>query len=188
MVFMIGKKFSRWARKRTLFFGMLLGVLAGMGAAHLVEQPPSVSSLAGGYMHAFPGDFSAHDLSKALLYQFAPLFVMYLGAYGKLSEPICLVVLFMRGFASGAGCLLFYRGCEKTGVFSLLFFLLCVMELLMLAFYHSCGKLSLFFSKAIEKGMKKNAVKVYTLDILFFVGMILAFYLLRGCVVNLLNS
>ena len=175
-------KNKRSGRERLLFVSALFGMLLGGLAALCIGEFPSTIELAGGYMHAFPAEYTFHSFSAALLYRFAPVLCLYLGGFGALCLLCGAGVLFFKGFLNAGGCLLLFRSCGHGEGFFFLFFLLCLIGLLDLAFYYSCSRLSLLFWEATRKRCSKKALKQYTLDLLFFTGLIFFFYLLQGCI------
>ena len=178
-------KVIRYIKNRALFFALALGTLAGIGTACAVGVLPAKEELAGGYLRVFEFSLGA-VFSRALFLQVLPVLVFYLFAFGALALPASAAVLFMRGFAGGAGCTLLFRVCVKNAAFPPLFALSCVFELTVMLLCHSCGKLSVYFSEALRKGARKRALLRFTGDLLFFAGLIFLFYLLRGCILALL--
>ena len=162
-------------------FGALLGLLC--------RHEVTISLLAGGFAHSFPGNFSADALAKAVLWQMLPLLIMYYSAYGVLVRPTCLAVLALRGVLCGYNCLLFCRCTEFSHPISIL--LLCLFLLfegLTLSLHASFAHLASSFSIAVRKGKGRNSALRFTGDLLFFYGLILFLYILRGCIVALMNS
>ncbi len=168
---------------------MLAGALCGVLFSLTLKEVPEICAFAGGYMHAFPAKFSGKALFEALLFQVFPTVLLYLGAFGVLAAPMGTAVLFARAFIGSAGCAFIYKSCMSSNghISGFLFFLLCAAEMLTMTFYHSSAVLAVAYSKKMGDGGKGERLFAYTMDALFFLGLIFIFYLLRGCVVLLLS-
>ncbi len=162
-------------------FGALLGLFC--------KQEVTLSLLAGGFAHSFPGSFSADALAKAVVWQMLPLLLIYYSAYGVLVRPTCTILLALRGVLCGYNCLLFGRCTDFSDPIGILLFCLFLLfEGLTVSLHASFSHLASSFSVAVCKGKGKNGVWRFTGDMLFFYGLILFLYILRGCIVALMNS
>lgn len=167
-------------------FGMAIGgLLAGCSTKEL-----GAGAFAGGFAHAVPGVFSYADLISAALWQFAPFGVLWYAAFGALLRPTATVVIALRSVIGG------YCAVAATKIFAvkdwftiLLLVFFCLFELLMITLCVSCAYRAEIFSGLVGKlGVRKRPVAHFSSDILFYCGLIIFFYIARGCVVALLNT
>lgn len=183
-------------RLKRIFFGTLsyfwacgMGLFIGGSVALLDQRIPTQGALAGGFAHSFPGDFSLSSLADAFFWQFFPLILLWYAAFGRLFRKSAVIVLLIRGILSGywlvKASLLF---ANREALSLLLLLMLWLLELLSLCLCAACGQRGEGFSCGVLKnGVEKRAFWRFTEDVVFYFGLILFFYIARGCVVALLN-
>ncbi len=162
--------------------GGLLGLLFGKRAGG--------QSFAGGFAHSFPGSFSPSDLASAFFWQFAPLAMLWYAACGALFRPTAVLLLSIRSVLGGYVALFAWRiffAEDRLTLLLLAFFSLFELTALALfaAFSH---RAEAFSALVMKKGLRKRALCRFSSDLLFYYGLILFFYIGRGCVVALLNT
>ena len=172
----------------TFFIFALLGALCGLLLALLSSHTENPDAFASGFAHAFPGVYTPRSIAFAVFFQALPMLIVYYSGYGILVRETAATVIFIRAFFGGYCALFAARlGDLKDPLFLLLFVFFILFELLTLSFHASFAHLARAFSRAILTKRAGKAVKSYTADLLFFSGLILFFYIARGCVVALMN-
>lgn len=170
------------------FIFSAMGILFGLLLALIFCRREDAPAFAGGFAHAFPGDFSPRALAFAVLFQALPMAVLYYSGYGVLVKESGCLVLFFRSFLGGYCTVAASRiGAFSQPLFAVLFVLFVLFELLTISFHASFAYLAQAFSKVIVRNKSICAIKKYTRDFLFFYGLILFFYIARGCIVALMN-
>ncbi len=172
------------------FFCMAGGLAFGCVIAAFFGKELSKASFAGGFAHGVPGALSLRDVALAFFLQAVPMLLLYYAAYGHLLRPTAAAVLAFRSIMGGcciaASVRLFLSDDALSAVLVLLFVLFELLTLsLHLSFAYLAGH---FFLSVKGQGIRKSAVGQFTGDFLFFYGLILFFYIVRGCITALLNS
>ena len=175
--------------EKIFFIWLLLGVMVGVIVGILEKDLPDRAFFAGGFAHGLPGSFSLKDLFEALAFQALPLFLIFYGGFGVLCVKTACASLLFRGIPGGYVFALAVRLTDVSrGTAVLLLVLFAVFEGLTLCLHLSFAHLARAFSHVILKKKSRKATKRFTLDFLFFYGLILFFYLARGSIVAMMNS
>ena len=163
---------------------MLAGMICGALICFLsggvsLDDAPAGAPLTGafsGCFAGFPPLVSTYTLTLCIL----PLVWIYLSGFGMLA-PLCgSVVLFICSALACVRCGALFFGARDNAQFALYFAVFCLSEALTLTFIHSSARLARRFSQAVRKNFCRAMLLRYTLDILFYTGMIILFELPRS--------
>ena len=172
------------ARQICALSGITLGVLSAVFSGVL----PGLTAFAGGFAHAFPARFSSEALCDALICQLLPLLLTLFAGCLLFARPFCSVLIALRAFAGGYVCAGLFRVSGGGAGPVVLCVMIFIFEALTLFCMNTMARLAEMFSQAARRGVKKRAVLRYLRDQLFYIGLILLFYLLRGAAALVLAS
>ena len=161
--------------------------MAGIGAALWTAKDLTSGVLAAGRVHAFPAHFTAGELARALFWQLLPPLSVIFSGWMLCCRAFCTLLLCLRAAAGGYICCAYFCALgQKTVETVLLWIFLLSCEALAVLFLNSTAHLAERFMNAAKKGPGKAAVRRYLRDGLFFTGLLLILYFLRGAAVFLL--
>lgn len=160
------------------FFGALFGAFG--------KDLPTARGFENGFAHAFPLVFTAEAFFRALLFQFLPPLLLAFSGFCLAEKQFSALVISFRAFLCGYLIFSAQRVFDVGGARLLFYLFFCLAELLTLVSYFGMEGLAARFLVLARRKTERNAVLLYCFDQLFFIGLILLLYLLRGTAVLLL--
>ena len=169
-------------RQAWMSCAMLIGVCAALFTAK--ELTPG--ALAAGRAHAFPAFFTPDALARALFWQLLPPLLVIFSGWMLCCRAFCTALLSLRAAAGGFICCAYFCALgQKTAGTVILWLFLLLFEALAVLFLNSMARLAEQYMNAAKKGPGKAAARRYLRDGLFFTGLLLILYFLRGAAVFL---
>lgn len=165
---------------------MLCGLAVGVFVALIMKEVPSKQELAGGFMHAFPAEFSASAIRRAVTFQFLPAILIALSGAMLFCRGLGTLLLSARAALDGFIFVGFFRAAyPHDAIFYIICVYLAVIEGAALLALNSMSRMAQRFLADARRENADPPVLRYALEQSFYCGLIFALYLMRGTVVLL---